>query len=401
MILSLLDTPAFGGAETYMLTHLVNLAQHDYPVVLATNNKQVKKIFKSKIDQLGIEKLEIIDLPYRLDAIGNWKGLIKYFISLPKALFWITKTVKTHCNASLATSNQQLIALLPGYTDRLTFSPIIKHLGAKLIWIEIGPLEPTFKKNWGFPNLLYKLTRYLPDHHITTSKWTMRSMINTGGINKKNITLVYPGITPITNTQLSVLRKQGQNWKKEQKINHHKLITYVGRLADENQVDLLIKAFSQINTKLTNWKLIIIGDGPTKNNYQNLIKKLDLNNQTIFTGFISEKEKSNILSVSDIFVFTRSWDLDGFGITTIEAMQHRAAVINPKFGPQKEITTDNQTGLQFKPNNANDLAKKILELAKNEKLRKKLAQAGFKEVNKKFNQNIYLDKMLRVIEKSR
>ncbi len=394
-IFSLLDTPAFGGAEQYMLQHLFYLSQQGYNIILATNNAAVKNVFENHRKQQKIDtaSFKIIDAPYLLDAIGNFRGLMKYFVSLPLACFWLLRTLLT-----LKKQYQQIIALLPGFSDRLSFSPLISWLRCKLIWIEIGPLEPTFKKNFGFPKMLYRLTQSFPDHFVTTSKWTKQSMVKTGKIDPKCITLIYPGITPFTHKKITFLKQIGKQWKKEQKVARKKIICFLGRMANENQVDLVIKAFASINKQLPDWHLVIIGDGPEKKRYQSLVSSLKIHQQITFTGFIDEEQKYSILAASDIFVFTRSWDLDGFGMTTIEAMSVGLPVINPTFGPQKEITQHNQTGLQFTPNNVASLAKNIQKLASHPQLRKKVGQTGQKHAIQNFSNKIWLQKMHHCIK---
>ncbi len=386
-VFSLLDTPAFGGAEQYMLAHLYYLAEHGYHVVLATNNQAVKDrvIQENKTRKSQKQALvECIHAPYRLDAIGNWKGLVKYFLSLPHSLWWLWQTL-TH----LKESYSQTIAVLPGFTDRLTFSPLIKWFGFPLIWIEIGPLEPTFKKTWGFPKLLYRLTQKYPDHFTTTSKFTLESMVKTGGIKKSDITLVYPGIPLFSDAQIKRFQKQGAILRQNAKLTNATIITFTGRLASENEVQLVIEAFAKLKAsskKYPRLQLLIIGDGPEKLYYQNLAKKLKIEDKVLFTGFVSEEDKFSWLATTDIFVFTRAWDLDGFGMTTIEAMTVGTPVITSDFGPQREIIDHRVTGLRFKPHNSTDLAKQLATLLSDSRLRTKLSQAGLTHVRKTFVQ---------------
>lgn len=379
VILSLLDTPAFGGAEQYLLSHLYYLSQKDFTIYLATNQPAVKQ----RVLQENTTKkhINLIDAPYRLDVIGNWKGLVKYFFDGPKALIWLTSMLWKFRH------QKSKIAYLPGFTDRLTFSPFLKLAGWNIIWIEIGPLEPTFRPNWGFPKLLYFLTKWSADHHLTTSKWTGQSMVEIGKLKPSHITLVYPGVKLWTDKHIKQLEQKGKSWKKHHQVTNKKIISYVGRLAKENEVELVIKAFAKVkkSSHNTNWQLVIMGDGPEKKEYQQLVGDLNLTNHVTFTGFISESEKFSILAISDTFVFTRAWELDGFGITTIEALSVKTPVITTDFGPQKEIISHLKNGLRSKPHSVNNLAKYITLLIKKPQLRKKLAQNGLTFVRETFN----------------
>jgi glycosyltransferase involved in cell wall biosynthesis len=340
VIFSLLDTPAFGGAEQYMFSQLRFLNKKGFDIVLATNNETVKKEFLSRLPKNS--SFKIMKAPYRLDAIGNWKGLVKYFISLPYSLFWCYQTIR-----NLKKKYQEVYCLWPGFSDRLSFSPIAKGLRAKLIWIEIGPLEPTFRKNFGFPKLLYSSVLLHPDLVVTTSEFTKKSVIRNTKIQKEKIKLVYPG------TPLPVVKTDRKT---------KELIGVVARLSEENEIDMVLRAFSKFSKK-DQFNLLIIGEGPEKKELQNLSRDLKVSKNVNFTGFISEEEKRKLLLGCRFFIFPRAWDLDGFGMTTIEAMSLGLPVLTTDFGPQKEILTDGKEGFKYKPHDPDDLALKMEKMA--------------------------------------
>lgn len=388
-IFSLLDTPAFGGAEQYMFSFLNALNESGYPIVLATNNQQVKAEFEKRLAATSARtaQFSIIPAPYRLDAIGNWKGLFKYFVNAPFAIGWLVWT--------LAKLQKSVICLIPGFSDRLTFSPFIKLFHLPLIWIEFGPLEPVFKKTWGFPRILYFLARPFVDHVITISEWGKVSTLSAGKISSEKVSIISPGIQIFSDKELAKFRQNGQ--KEKVKLSIHAdlpLIGYVGRLASENQVDVLIEAFALVK----NAQLLIIGDGPERTLYESLVRKLGLQDHVHFTGFVDEKTKFNLLSTCDIFVYARTWALDGFGISTAEAMSLGLPVVTPNFGPQKELIENRVSGLHFAPNNSQDLANKISYLLSHPADRAKIGVAARKKVAQ-FEDKKQFEKMLRLIKK--
>lgn len=352
-IFSLLDTPAFGGAEQYIFSHLQYLNKLGYTVYLATNNEKVKKEILSRLSVRERKTFQIVNAPYRLDVIGNWKGLIKFFLGIPYAIFWCLVTLK-----QLTKKFEKVICLWPGFSDRLVFSPIAHMFHCPLLWIEIGPLEPTFRRNFGFPKLLYSLSERLPTHVITTSLFTKSSIIKNSHFTPKDITLIYPGTKIFSKKEISAYRQKAKvlcNLKKS------KCIGVAARLSDENEIEMAIRAlhlYLQKNPK-EKYNLFIIGDGPKKMDLEELTKKLKLTNRVKFFGFVSEEEKRIILSGCEFFIFPRSWELDGFGITTIEAMSLGLPILTSGFGPQIEIVTDGREGYRYKPHDIFDLSLKI------------------------------------------
>ena len=382
-IFSILDSPAIGGAEQYLLSNLELLSQQGFEINLATHNQKIKSGYQTKFN--------LINLPYRLDLIGNTKGLIKFFIQAPLAIIWLFKVL-----LKLKKKYRQVIVYTPGFTERLVFSPFIKLLGSKLIWLEYGPIEAVFKRNFSLPKIIYHLVSSFPDKVITISNHSQLSIVEHSPINESKITVVYPGTLTITLAQLKKLQVRGQEWKIQHKLKSKKIISFVGRLASEKEVDVLLKAFSKLKQK--NIQLVIIGDGPEKIIYQNLANKLKIASQVTFTNFVSELKKTTILSISDIFIFPSAWKMEGFGMTTIEAMMVGTPVISTGAGPQKEIISDGKTGLFFKAHNDVDLSSKIEKLLSDKQLSKKIATSGRKKVLAKFSQAQMLQKTLELIQ---
>lgn len=359
MIFSLLDTPAYGGAEEYLLTALFHFQATGRNVVLATNNSQVKAKCEGKI--------VAIDLPYRLDAIGNWKGLVKYFIALPGAIVWLIRTIWKF--------QEPVTCLFPGYTDRLSFSPLVKWLNCKLIWLEYGPLEPTFVRNHGFPKFLYAIGRSFPDKVVTISQWTKKSLIRIGKIPSEKIQIIYPGV-------------EANEGKREKVKGKRFTIVTVARLAKEKEIDLLLRAWSKID--YSHAKLIIVGDGPERKYLEELAKDLHITNSVTFTGFVPTQKKYQLLADADLFVFPSAWELEGFGMTTVEAMAAGLPVITTGFGPQSEIVVDGKTGWYFRPHDSDDLAERIRVAFTSSDIQK----VGLMS-KKRANEFFFIDKMFR------
>ncbi len=400
LIFSLLDTPAVGGAEHYLLDQLLHLAKIGHPIAVATNHPQVKTMYLQAFHQAGLDEAAVIDAPYRLDAIGNWKGLIKFFLASPAALWWCWKTLHR-----LRQHYGQVICYWPGWTDRLLFSPIARQLSCYLVWIEIGPLEPLFRRNFGFPKALHRSVRHTPHQIVTTSDWTKKSMIKTGLLAAEHMTLIYPGLEAVTNFELSDWQKKGKAWLFKHQV-HQPVISWVGRLAQENELELLLQALSKISEKpdTTVPSLVVIGDGPERDAYENMAVKLGLSAIVTFTGFVSEEEKRAIVAASQLFVFTRAWDLDGFGMTSIEAMNLAVPTITSRFGPQLEIMADQKegsVGWYFAPHDSDDLAKMISQvLSLSSSTRTLIGKNGQKLVKAKFSQKRALELVTQVIKQA-
>ena len=105
--------------------------------------------------------------------------------------------------------------------------------------------------------------------------------------------------------------------KVEQKSEDFDVI-YVGRLISHKNVDVLLKTLYVVKKEIPDIKCGIIGDGPEKRNLISLSKKLDLDNNVIFFGFVERDEDVySYMKASKIFVLPST--REGFPNTILEA----------------------------------------------------------------------------------
>jgi len=135
--------------------------------------------------------------------------------------------------------------------------------------------------------------------------------------------------------------------------DNEKLVLYLGRLAKEKNIDLLIKAFSLIKDKEI--KLMVAGTGPEEEKLKSLAKKLKVN--AIFSGFVKDEEISNYYASCDVFCIPSSFETQG--IVAIEAMASGKGVLALNSMALKEVVKDGKNGLLFKKD-PKDLKEKIL-----------------------------------------
>lgn len=187
----------------------------------------------------------------------------------------------------------------------------------------------------------------------------------------------------ITNTaifsrgiDLTKFNPQHRNYKLRDKMNiRDKLVfLYVGRVAAEKDMDLLISSYNSIYHKYREKvSLIITGDGPYLYKCKN-----ELPEETIFTGFKKGEELSEIYASSDIFVFPSSTET--FGNVVLEAMASGIPVIGADAGGVKNIIRHRVNGLKFKPKDSEGLYLMMEELIEKRELREKIKEAGIESV---------------------
>ena len=157
-------------------------------------------------------------------------------------------------------------------------------------------------------------------------------------------------------------------------------IIFLGRLVRTKGVKDAIRAFKIIHSKLSAYKLIIVGRGDARyiNELKKLTRILGLEQVVQFTGYVSDKEKIALLQKSKVTLIPSI--REGWAIVATESNALCSIPIAYNVPGLKNAIKNGQTGFLVK-NNPSELAKSAIRVIKNEKLRKKLAENGYSQSN--------------------
>lgn len=125
---------------------------------------------------------------------------------------------------------------------------------------------------------------------------------------------------------------------------------YAGRLSEEKGIEILLKAFANINARL-----LIAGTGPMQKEVE-LAAKKSVNIE--YCNFLPQDELRSLLSKASAFIFSSVW-YEPFGLVIIESMSMKTPVIASKIGAASAMITDGYDGLCFKSGDASDLICKL------------------------------------------
>lgn len=130
---------------------------------------------------------------------------------------------------------------------------------------------------------------------------------------------------------------------------------YVGRLSDEKGVRTLIEAWE----KVKGIPLKILGEGPLRRELEQHVVQRRL--PVEFMGYRS-REKVLELVGKALFQVVPSNCYEGFPMAVLEAYASGTPVIASAIGSLDEIVINDEGGLKFVPRDADDLARKVLDL---------------------------------------
>ncbi|RMF06656.1 glycosyltransferase family 1 protein [Candidatus Woesearchaeota archaeon] len=170
-----------------------------------------------------------------------------------------------------------------------------------------------------------------------------------------------------------------------------KLVTYVGRLDEVKGYRLILEASKKIGRQRKDIMfLMVVGDKhPEKR------KKISREYpNVILTGF--RKDIENVWAASDIGVL--SSHAEGLPNTVMEAMAAGTPVIASRVGGVPAIIDHGKNGFLFERGNAEEMTRRIEELADNENLRRKMGQNARKKIREEFNLEKLADRWKKLLK---
>lgn len=352
-----------GGAESFNRDLLSGLIAENFGVSAYTNYQPFFKM----LSQSGVPVWKI---PYVVDIIGNWKGLVKAVFYAP-LLFW------NYWQIISLNSSADLI-LVTGYIEKILASPICRIKNKKIIWIEYGPLEPVLNKFFGFPKAIYLWALRFPCRVIFPSR-------HSADLNRK-IFKTYPGPTEIIHlcSPLPPARY----------LRHPSaplLAVCVSRLEPGKGQDLLIRSWKKVITRVPKAELHIIGEGDFRPQLEQLVSDLGLGNSISFLGRVDDALMH--IARSAFVIFPSVWSLEGFGLVVTESMSLARPVVAFNKGPTSEILSDH-SGILVRVGDTDALAKSIIRLLNSPDLAVRMGNEGRKRYLEYFSPEICIPKFI-------
>ena len=370
-------TPDINGVSTSVFNLRKALMKMGHTVYIVTVNNS---IIKHEYD----EKEKILKLPGIPVGIYNYRFSEIYSISTIKIIKkWNLDVIHSHTEFGVGIfarilSKQFKIPLVhtyhtlyEDYTHYITHNHfdklsknIVKNL-TKLYCVK------TAKETIVPTNKIYKLfkEKYMIDKNINI----IPSGIDVDRFYKENV----------SHTKVEQIKKKYGITKQDFTI------IFVGRLATEKNIEFLLNAERKmIEKKIFNTKLLIVGDGPEKEKYINIAKKLNIFDKVIFTGKIKQEEIQYYYQCADAFVTASNSETQG--LTVIEAM---ASEVVP-------ICINDMAFLEMVPkksifSNQEEYINQLITFANNDKLREEY-KVEIRKKAEEYSSKRYAEKVLDV-----
>lgn len=171
-------------------------------------------------------------------------------------------------------------------------------------------------------------------------------------------------------------KNNGDYLRKQYKIpSSNPVVLSVGRLDKEKKIDVLIKAFADVLPSV-HAKLVITGKGTERSNLVKLTKRLGIDKDVIFTGFVTEKDLPFLYRIADVFAIASIAELQS--IATMEAMASGLPIVAARVIALPELVYDGKNGYLFNDGDIQSLTSRMLEIITNPALQKKMSEESLK-----------------------
>ena len=229
-------------------------------------------------------------------------------------------------------------------------------------------------KNWltfTFKRFVYIWVNRIVAHKslaiITPSEFVKQDVAKFAKVNSRKITVTYEAADKIKEPAELV-----------EGLTDTPFIMYTGRPLPHKNLDRLISAFALIKKDYPGLKLVLAGKKSI------LYKQIERKTTSlgiegvVFPGFVSEGQLRWLYENTKAYIFPSL--SEGFGLPGLEAMIHGAPVVSSSYTCLPEIY--GSAAEYFNPLDEADMAKVILNVLKNESLRKSLVSKGYSQAKK-------------------
>lgn len=136
-----------------------------------------------------------------------------------------------------------------------------------------------------------------------------------------------------------------------------RIITHVSNFRKVKRVEDVVRIFFEIQ-KNVKARLMMVGEGPERENAEKLVRELDITDRVLFLGQSNEIDK--ILCFSDLFLLPS--ETESFGLAALEAMVQSVPVISSNTGGLPEVNVNDFSGFLHEVGDVNGMAKSAVSI---------------------------------------
>ena len=143
-------------------------------------------------------------------------------------------------------------------------------------------------------------------------------------------------------------------------------------------LDALVEAFAIARRDLGGSRLLLACHGPSSQPIVRSVEDKGMGSQVVFIGEVTGATKQSYFRNSDVYCLPSHFE--SFGLTLLEAMKFKTAILASDIGGISGLVEDKRNGLLVSPSDIRGMASALVRLYKDEELRRRLVENGSRTV---------------------
>ena len=166
------------------------------------------------------------------------------------------------------------------------------------------------------------------------------------------------------------------------KSNDSIVISMIARITSSRDQKTLIEAFAEISDQFS-VVMYLAGDGAMKNELEEYVEQLHLNDKIVFTGSINENEVISLIQKTDIYVHSSLGET--LSTSILQIMACKIPIIATDIPGINNLLTRDNEALLFEPKNKVELINSIKKLINDKDLAKYIANNAYSKLIENFS----------------
>jgi glycosyltransferase involved in cell wall biosynthesis len=174
-------------------------------------------------------------------------------------------------------------------------------------------------------------------------------LLITPSTEMRDVLLGYDVTKPIEviPTGIRLERFVGKNGNRFRELKDYKpedkLLLFMGRVAEEKNIDFLLRVVNNLRSRVPNLKFLIAGEGAAKKRLEKMVVDMVMEDCVHFAGYLSKEDWRDCYAAADLFVFASITETQGLVVT--EAMAASTPVVAVAEMGIKDVMASGKGGL--------------------------------------------------------
>lgn len=152
--------------------------------------------------------------------------------------------------------------------------------------------------------------------------------------------------------------KYDKNYMAKFGLSGKQVLLHVGRLSREKRLDVILNAVAGLKEKEPDLSLLVVGKGPSEEDYKAMAKKLGVADRVVFAGFLPSEELPVAYASAEALVIASAFETQG--LVVLESLASGTPVVGARYRAIPEFVQEGKNGCLFNHENCEEAIQRCL-----------------------------------------